>query len=86
MRALLSFKAWVIASLIWVTAFALLCWETWPRVPMDVSGNDPGTLTAYDAAVGFHVFQYATLGILGPLIALALGWLVLWVLNWQGRA
>lgn len=86
MQALLSLKAWIVVSLVWAATIGFLAWETWPRLPLDVSPNDPGTLAAHSAAVDFHLFQYGTLGLLVPAALFAVGWIALNVMKRRAQS
>ena len=83
MGSLLTLRTWLILSAIWMSVTGLLCWEAWPRLPLDVSATDPGTQVAHNLAIEFHVFQYSTLGLLPPVFAFAAGWVLLKVFNRQ---
>ena len=80
MAWILTLRTWLIVSAVWAALMSLLCWETWPRLPLD-SGTDPGTVAAHNSAVEFHAFQYATMGPLVPAALFVAGWLVIQLLK-----
>jgi hypothetical protein len=67
---------WVLLALIWIGGVVYLCLSIWPAIPLDISANDPATRAAFARAVRAHVMRCTVLGLLPPLLLLALGWLV----------
>jgi hypothetical protein len=63
------------ASLFWIAGSAYFCWQNWPILPLDMSGSDPATKAAFDAAVIRHVLRATLIGISVPSVLVALGWL-----------
>ncbi len=63
------------ASLAWIAGAAYFCWQDWPVLPLDMSGSDPTTKAAFDAAVMRHVLRAAFFAISVPLVLFAGRWL-----------
>jgi hypothetical protein len=70
------FWAWLVASLIWIAAVALIAARGWPHMPLDVSAGDPATRAAYDRAVTAFALRQALAALLPPLVLLVIGGLV----------
>ena len=68
--------AWALLALIWIGGVAYVCLSIWPAIPLDISANDPATRAAFARAVRAHVIRCSVLGLVPPLLLLALGWLV----------
>jgi len=66
-------RVWFIATAIWCVALAYRCWLGWPVMPIDVSANDPETLSAFNDAVASHVMAHAGAAVLGAGAVLVLG-------------
>lgn len=62
--------AGLVISLMWIAAVGYLAGLRWPRVPLDMSPNDPATLDALNAAVLQHVLLYGALALIPPLVLL----------------
>ncbi len=58
----------LIVSLLWLAAAGYVAGLRWPRVPLDMSANDPATVEALNAAVFQHVVTYGAIAILPPLV------------------
>lgn len=72
MCALMTFRNWVLFTIVCAGAAAALAWQNWPNLPLD-SGVDPATLAAYQAAVIAHWIKYAAIGLGIPLLVLIIG-------------
>lgn len=68
--------AWALLALIWIGVVAYVCLSAWPAIPLDISANDPATRAAFARAVRAHVIRCSVLGLVPPLLLLALGWLI----------
>ncbi|HWB45989.1 MAG TPA: hypothetical protein VG900_11160 [Hyphomicrobiaceae bacterium] len=66
---------WLLASLVWVAAVAVVAARGWPHIPLDVSAGDPATRAAYDRAVRAYALRHALAALLPPLALLLAGWL-----------
>ena len=64
------FWLWALASLCWIAAVGYDCVRTWPRLSLDLSPGDPGTQSAYDAALTWHLFGYGAIALAVPLVIL----------------
>lgn len=73
MRSLLNFKVWLLFSLVWVAAMAYWCFQSWPRLPLDVSSIDPETLKILEAAKWRHLAEHAVAALLPPALAYGAG-------------
>lgn len=62
----------LLASLAWLVAAIYFCWQTWPRIPLDISAGDPATVAAHRTASIAHGVKYGLIG-LAPMILLWLG-------------
>lgn len=72
MCALMTFRNWLIFTIVCAVAAAALAWQSWPNLPLD-SGVDPATLAAYQAAVIAHWIKYAAIGLGIPILLLIIG-------------
>lgn len=72
MCALMTFRNWLIFTVICAGVAAYLALQTLPNLPLD-SGVDPATLAAYQAAVIAHWIKYAAIGLGIPLLLLVVG-------------
>lgn len=75
MCAIMTFRNWVIFTVVCVAAAAYLALQSYPTLPLD-SGTDPATLAAYQAAVIAHWLRYAAVGLGVPIVLLVIGRLV----------
>lgn len=73
MRALLSLKAWIAFTLLWMAFVAAFAYATWPRIPLDISTTDPVIRRAFESAVWAHLGLAAVWAALLPAMALLLG-------------
>ena len=73
MRSLLNSRTWLILSTIWVGAIAYWCFQSWPRLPLDVSSIDPETLAIFENQKWKHVGAHAIAAIVPPIIAYGAG-------------
>ncbi len=71
MRILLGL--WVVASVGWIIGVGYACVGAWPHLSLDLSPTDAGTLSAYDAAVTWHVLSYGAIALVVPAIVFVVG-------------
>lgn len=72
MCALMTFRNWVLFTIVCAAAAAALAWHNWPNLPLD-TGMDPATLAAYQAAVIAHWIKFGAIGLGIPLLVLIFG-------------
>lgn len=72
MCAILTFRNWVVFTLVCAGVAAYLCYQSYPSLPLD-SGMDPATLAAYQGAVLAHWIKYAVVGLGVPVVLLIVG-------------
>lgn len=75
MGTLLSFRNWVLFSVLWAAFVGILAWSGWPRLPLD-TGTDAATQGLLRAATRDHVLLHGGLAAMAPLVLLAVGWMV----------
>lgn len=76
MRRILNFKVWLFFSIVWVAAMAYWCIQSWPRLPLDVSGIDPETLQILEQAKWRHLASHVVAALVPPAIAYVVGRLI----------
>ena len=76
MGNLLSFRNWVVFSIIWALFVAFLAWSGWPRLPMD-SGADVLTRELLGKATRDHALVHLGLAVVPPLVMLGIGRLMI---------
>lgn len=72
MCALMTWRNWLLFTIVCAGLSGYLAWQTWPNLPLD-SGNDAETMAVRDAAVIAHCLKYALVGIGIPLLLLLIG-------------
>lgn len=72
MCAIMTFRNWVLFTVLCAAVAAFLAWRTWPSLPLD-SGVDPATLAAYQVAVVAHWVKFGLIGLGIPLLILVIG-------------
>lgn len=65
----------VAVALGWMAVVGVSAVNSWPRIPLDMAGNDPAVRAAYDRAVTGHVVSNA-LAASVPLIFIGIGFLI----------
>ena len=66
----------MIFSVIWLGFIAWRTFEVWPKIPLDMGGNDAATSAAYQTAQLQHVATAFGLSVAAPAIA----WILLTLL------
>ncbi|MDX2259865.1 MAG: hypothetical protein NW205_13245 [Hyphomicrobiaceae bacterium] len=64
---------WFIGSLVWLGAVTVMAVEGWPRLSLDLSAGDAGTLEALRWAQLRHVFVYGAIGLAPLVVGVAIG-------------
>lgn len=72
MCALMTFRNWLLFTLVCAGVAAYLCYASYPRLPLD-SGVDPATLAAYQGEVIAHWIKYAAIGLGIPVLVGIIG-------------
>jgi hypothetical protein len=72
MCSIMTFRNWVIFTIVCAAAAAYMAYASYPALPLD-SGTDPATLAAYQAAVIAHWLKFAAIGLGVPLVLLIVG-------------
>lgn len=68
--------AGLVLAIVWCGALAYTASQSWPRVPLDISANDPATRAAFQRAVQAHVVQHAVIALGGAVVLIGGAWLV----------
>ncbi len=69
----LNFRTWLVFSLVWIGAMAYWCFQSWPRLPLDVSSIDPETLAILKGAQWRHLTSHVVAAIVPPALAYVAG-------------
>lgn len=62
-------RIWLIATALWLAFISWRTVEGWPSIPLDMGGDDPTTVAAFQAAQLRHVAMAVSLAIAAPAIA-----------------
>ncbi len=74
-RAKLWLFLWLVLAGLWIGGTTYSSLQSWPRVPLDVSRNDPQVQAAYSAAVNRHRTRTLLIAVTPPLVLLVLGFI-----------
>lgn len=72
MCALMTWRNWLLFTIVCAGVSGYLAWQTWPILPLD-TGYDAETMAVRNAALIAHCMKYALIGIGIPLLLLLVG-------------
>ncbi len=73
----MSLRTWAIISLVWIAAVAYFGWSQWPRIPLDISSNDPATIAVYNNSLARHFVLWVSVALVPPVFFYGMRWLLM---------